>query len=234
MAVGGGYAESLHSVSYNGPVPPQLGTPHPDAGALADLARRRWCGRFHPFRCQCGSTAKATRIWRRRGRGRLVLLYQCPTCRRQTSVTAGTFIERTRVLPRQWVEIAEAIVRDRPPQNILALERSRRIPRKMVAMSAWELHKRVGLGGFANAQRVLARVERALREASLFGLHGGWRVTAEVVLWCLLDAGEGFLHLPSSELKKPGRPGQMRKDLLPPLRPEPPYNKIDAAMLRDY
>jgi len=92
------------------------------------LAELRWPG---GFRCDCGGT----RAWHHESRPRV---YQCATCRRQVSVTAGTVMHRTKVPLVEWFWAAWAFSQDK--RGVSALHLSRLLGRRYETV--WRLlHK---------------------------------------------------------------------------------------------
>jgi len=87
----------------------------PDAEACsAYLERLRWPGEFV---CpSCGATGPA---WRQK-RGRLI----CPKCRGQTTVTAGTILDKTRTALSTWFEAAWLVTTAKNGLSAKTLERT--------------------------------------------------------------------------------------------------------------
>lgn len=105
-----------------------------EAACRAYLRQLRWP---EGFRCPaCG----AQRAWAT-GRGDLM---ECGSCRRQTSVTAGTVFERTRKPLRQWFRAMWWVTSQRP------------------GVSAMGLQRVLGLGSYETAWLWLHKLRRAM------------------------------------------------------------------------
>ena len=116
----------------------------PDDEACAeDLFRRRWPDGFV---CpDCGSR-NAVRLKRPR------CVHQCRDCRKQTSVTAGTFMHRSHVPLRSW---HRAICIMTSHSN---------------GMSALQLQSHLGLGSYKSAWMLVHKIRRAMEVADGFPL----------------------------------------------------------------
>lgn len=112
------------------------------------LARSRWP---EGFRCPaCGSTL-AYLLRRRR-------LWQCQACRRQTSVTAGTVLHRTRQPLRRWFLAAYLLSTMTP------------------GVSALQLKRQLGIPSYGSAWSMLHRLRRAMQKPQLDRLTGSVEV----------------------------------------------------------
>lgn len=108
----------------------------PDEEACAQyLADKRWPDGFV---CPACSGRKGWRLRRR------LLTWECATCRRQTSVTAGTVMERTHLPLRSWF-IAVHIVTSHSN-----------------GISALQLQAQLGLGSYKSAWLLLQKLRRAM------------------------------------------------------------------------
>lgn len=81
-----------------------------DEDCLREIIRKRWP---EGFRCCCGSS-NTTRLAKRRA-------FQCNSCKRQTSITAGTIFEKTRVPLRKWFFMMYLIANDKGGASCLRL-----------------------------------------------------------------------------------------------------------------
>lgn len=99
-----------------------------DRSCAAFLAELRWPD---GFRCECGGT----RAWHHSSRPRV---FQCASCRRQHSVTAGTVMHRAKVPLVEWFWTAWAFSQDK--RGVSALQLSRVLGRRYETV--WRLlHK---------------------------------------------------------------------------------------------
>jgi transposase-like protein len=99
-----------------------------DAACAVFLATLRWPT---GFRCPCGGT----RAWHHASRPRV---FQCASCRRQFSVTAGTIMHRAKVPLVEWFWAAWAFAQDK--RGVSALQLSRVLGRRYETV--WRLlHK---------------------------------------------------------------------------------------------
>lgn len=107
----------------------------PDEAACARyLAQSRWPDGFSCPNCGC---IEAYALPRR-------LLWQCKSCGRQTSATAGTVLHRTRVPLHQWFHAAYLVSTMTP------------------GLSAVQLHRQLGVGCYETAWTMLHRLRRAM------------------------------------------------------------------------
>ena len=106
-----------------------------DEAACRDyLARSRWPD---GFRCpSCGHDAALVLLTR--------LLWRCRGCRRETSVTAGTVLHRTRIPLTQWFWAAYLVATQTP------------------GFSALQLQRQLGIGRYETAWAMLQKLRRAM------------------------------------------------------------------------
>ena len=100
-----------------------------EAAVYRYLERMRW-----PDGLMCPGCGGLGKAWRS-GRGLLV----CSTCRKQTSVTAGTVFEKTRKPLLLWFNVAWEITNSKQGANALTIQRRIGLPNYKTAWS-W-LHK---------------------------------------------------------------------------------------------
>ena len=132
-------SESLNTLSAD-----QFEDMFPDDEACAeDLFRRRWPDGFVCPDCGSGN---AVRLQRAR------CVHQCRDCRKQTSVTAGTFMHRSHVPLRTW---HRAICIMTSHSN---------------GMSALQLQSHLGLGSYKTAWTLVQKIRRAMEVADGFSL----------------------------------------------------------------
>jgi len=112
------------------------------------LARSRWP---EGFRCPaCGSA----HVYLLRGRR----LWQCQVCRRQTSVTAGTVLHRTRQPLSRWFHAAYLLGTMTP------------------GVSALQLQRQLGSPSYGSTWSMLHRLRRAMQKPALDRLAGAVEV----------------------------------------------------------
>ena len=116
----------------------------PDDEACAeDLFRRRWPDGFVCPDCE---SRNAVRLERKR------CVHQCRDCRKQTSVTAGTFMHRSHVSLRNWYRAL----------HIMTAHSN--------GMSALQLQRHLGLGSYKSAWLLVQKIRRAMEVADEFPL----------------------------------------------------------------
>ena len=115
-----------------------------DEACAEDLFRRRW---LDGFVCpDCGSR-NAARLKRKR------CVHQCRDCRKQTSVTAGTFMHRSHVSLRNWYRALHMMTAH------------------LNGMSALQLQRVLGLGSYKSAWMLVHKIRRAMEGADGFPLN---------------------------------------------------------------
>jgi hypothetical protein len=99
--------------------------------ALLELEALRWPDGFRCPRCGCGGFSRFVRS----GRGVL----QCCACRHQTSVTAGTMMDSTKLALRTWLLAMYLISQAKTGLSALALKRQLGVNYR----TAWLLHHKI-------------------------------------------------------------------------------------------
>lgn len=174
----------------------------PDEAACAEhLAALRWPGGFVCPACQ---GRKGWRLAADRG------LWECAGCRRQTSVTAGTALHRSKVPLRAWFMAL----------HIVAGHSN--------GISALQLQSRLGLGSWNTAWLLLRKIRAAMAAPEGDGaLFRGLVEVDETTVPCrskkddLAADSRGRSHLGkvaligAVEIDKEGRPGRARLAVLP-------------------
>lgn len=118
----------------------------PDDDACVEyLAQWRWPDGFVCPGCE------GTRAVRLRTRP----LWQCSSCRRQTSVTAGTVLHRTKLPLTTWLYALWLLAR------------------RKVSTSAYQFQKETGIGSYKSAWGLLHKVRLVLAEGGDYPLHRG-------------------------------------------------------------
>lgn len=74
-----------------------------DDDCLTAIVQRRWP---HGFKCPHCNSANATKLSKRRA-------FQCNNCKKQTSITAGTIFEKTRVPLLNWFFMMFLVANDK-------------------------------------------------------------------------------------------------------------------------
>ena len=104
-----------------------------EATCIKHLEKWRW---GKGFRCP---TCKSTKGWRTAD-GRL----SCAGCRRKISVTAGTILDRQRILVRKWLAAAWLITRRSIPVSAVALSRELKLGYQTARTMLYKLRTAMG------------------------------------------------------------------------------------------
>src|SRR6202158_1549499 len=120
---------------------------------IEHLAGLRWPACFVCWGCR-GRVA-----WRLKARPRL---YECPTCHRQESVTAGTVCHRTRTGLAKWFLAAYLMGRDKRGVSAKFLQRELAV----AYQTAWSMAHNVRPGLSEDPARPLAVSSRRMRPSS--------------------------------------------------------------------
>ena len=132
-----------------------------DEACAAYLEQLRWSSGF--ICPACGSTADP---WRQT-RGRLV----CPACRRQTSVTSGTILDKTRTPLTTWFEAAWHVTTAKNGLSAKTLERTLGTSYR----TAWAMLQRYRVA-MVRSERELLSGKVEVDESLVGGVeHGGKR-----------------------------------------------------------
>ena len=165
--------------------------------AVKRFFRIRWP---HGFRCPaCGGTAY-TEI-----RTRSLPLYQCRSCRKQTSLTAGTIMHKSHTPLAKWLAAIDALSASR-------------------GLSAAALGKAVGIttkAAWLMLRKFRAAISRLEEERKLEGhVRFGLRVVAPASIWMFwahnLYKSERVVAVAAS-VDALGEPGEMKIRLLDPV-----------------
>ncbi len=144
----------------------------PDAGACTSyLEKLRW-----PHGFECPNCDAAGRAWRQT-RGRLV----CSQCRHQTSVTAGTILEKTRSPLTTWFEAAWLVTTAKNGLSAKTLERTLGVSYR----TAWAILHRFRVA-MVRVEREQLRGEVEVDETLIGGVEKGGKrgrgVSKEIVV----------------------------------------------------
>jgi len=177
----------------------------PDDEACIDyLARWRWPEGFVCPRCD-GS--RAVRL-------RTRPLWQCSSCRRQTSVTAGTVLHRTKLPLTTWLYALWLMARPK------------------VSISALQFARETGIASYKSAWGLLHKVRLVLSEGDEYPLDRG---AVEVDESMLPGVGGHRRHLGRggawilAAIERIDRPGRRSRAGSARLRAAPRVDKHDAS-----
>jgi transcription elongation factor Elf1 len=160
--------------------------------AVRRLEKARWPDGFICPRCglKKGKRLKREVRW----------LCMCSGCRKQTSVTSGTSLHRSRVWPSRWVAAVEKLA-SQVAMLTGPLLRERLQKSRIFDIRPWTLQKELPLGNLNTAKTVLRILEEALRRMPVDTFGGQQRATTDDILQALLRPQSDVLTQPRRRVK---------------------------------
>jgi hypothetical protein len=143
--------------------------------AMQRLARIRWPDRFRCPKCRL----VRFQLLRRRG------WWLCRVCRYQCSVTAGTILHRSRVPSSKWVAAVELLGRRFVEFTAPQLQQERQRA-GFLEVTPWTVQKKLQLGSFDTAVRIVRLFEQAVMAMPLAQFGGLRRITLNDFFQALL------------------------------------------------
>jgi hypothetical protein len=171
----------------------------PERAAIEELAKYRWTGGFVCPKCRTRKFRHRTRNF---GPKRQLLLWKCGgPGRHETSVTAGTVLERSHVSLARWLQAAK-LISDEIGVSAQQFRDDRSL--KVVNTKPYRLQRELGVS-FATARLMRSTIEDAMRGLPNTSLTGGRaRIGRHEILQALMrsNATSAVLMTPADPARR--------------------------------